>query len=622
MRKSVWDFTLDIKQVQVQDEIDVKQGDTDNEIQVSLVDGTKAYIIDEKCYALFSAIKPDGSKIGNHCYIEKNKIYCPVTEQTVGVTGRVECEVSLYDAEGGLITSPRFNLCVFPRIDSNDDFTSSSEFTSLAECLTIVRAAEESRKATENERETAEAERQALWNTPLTDPKIWELESGMYRVSGFVACDKEGLGFAVYDNSPLIITKDGDKTIFYLYLGGYGELPYDIITGSTDGTTCEWFGIESDRKKDTIIDKYATHEGYPSTLAVYEFAEKLVEDIPLNEYEATKNKVTTIDENSTDEQYPSAKAVYEFAGSGLGGGITSEQITALDNMFKIAAFTENPTSAYNSFKEAFGITDDTNTEDVTITLSANTLTFNEEESQTLTATVTPSNITDDVVWTSSNNAVATVENGIVTPVSDGSCIITASVGLATAECSVTVSLVDSTEWKQVWEFTDENGSDISTVFAIGNPHANNTAELRADGFFLESVNSSLVSVNSREAKNASSTIIEVEARIDTMGTHNGGYGFNMKTGNASNYAFVSTGNNKIFQAVGTTHNQIGSVSADNEFHTYRLQSINGVHKICFDGVDLTGDYTNGCTDGYGGHTGINCHFGASATIRAMRVWYE
>ena len=42
----------------------------------------------------------------------------------------------------------------------------------------------------------------------------------------------------------------------------------------------------------------------------------------------------------------------------LGGGLTSEQIYALNEMFKIATFNCDPTAIYNAFKLAFGIADE------------------------------------------------------------------------------------------------------------------------------------------------------------------------------------------------------------------------------------------------------------------------
>ena len=59
---------------------------------------------------------------------------------------------------------------------------------------------------------------------------------------------------------------------------------------------------------------------------------------------------------------------------------------------------------------------------------------------TLTATVTPDNATDKAVaWTSSNDAVATVDaNGIVTAKAEGTATITATAGGKTVTCTVTV----------------------------------------------------------------------------------------------------------------------------------------------------------------------------------------
>ena len=48
--------------------------------------------------------------------------------------------------------------------------------------------------------------------------------------------------------------------------------------------------------------------------------------------------------------------------------------------------------------------------------------------------------TETVRWTSSNNSVATVSDGVVSPVSNGSAKITACAGSVSAECNVTVTI--------------------------------------------------------------------------------------------------------------------------------------------------------------------------------------
>lgn len=57
---------------------------------------------------------------------------------------------------------------------------------------------------------------------------------------------------------------------------------------------------------------------------------------------------------------------------------------------------------------------------------------------TLTANVSPEGATDTVAWSSSDPAVATVENGVVTAAGVGEAIITATAGDASATCKVTV----------------------------------------------------------------------------------------------------------------------------------------------------------------------------------------
>ena len=75
-----------------------------------------------------------------------------------------------------------------------------------------------------------------------------------------------------------------------------------------------------------------------------------------------------------------------------------------------------------------------------VTLNKNELTLTEGGSETLTATVTPDNATDKTVtWASNKTDVATVENGVVTAVGEGTATITATAGGYEASCVVTVN---------------------------------------------------------------------------------------------------------------------------------------------------------------------------------------
>ncbi|MDE5848521.1 MAG: Ig-like domain-containing protein, partial [Muribaculaceae bacterium] len=74
-----------------------------------------------------------------------------------------------------------------------------------------------------------------------------------------------------------------------------------------------------------------------------------------------------------------------------------------------------------------------------ITLDKTEATIIEGKTLTLTATVAPENATDKTVtWSSSNEAVATVDNGKVTALTVGKATITAKAGDKTATCTITV----------------------------------------------------------------------------------------------------------------------------------------------------------------------------------------
>ncbi|MDL2293937.1 Ig-like domain-containing protein [Ruminococcaceae bacterium OttesenSCG-928-D13] len=81
-----------------------------------------------------------------------------------------------------------------------------------------------------------------------------------------------------------------------------------------------------------------------------------------------------------------------------------------------------------------------------ISLSHNTAQLRRGSSLTLMVSYNPSDTTDSktISWSSSNDAVATVSGGKITPVGDGEAVITARVGSKSATCAVTVYTVHPT----------------------------------------------------------------------------------------------------------------------------------------------------------------------------------
>ena len=128
-----------------------------------------------------------------------------------------------------------------------------------------------------------------------------------------------------------------------------------------------------------------------------------------------------------------------FTGTGAslayGAGSTvlydgTNPINAGDALTKIYSTTGEKTLTW----KAVAVTD--------VTLDKATAEIEVGKTETLTATVKPDNAADKTVtWTSSDESVATVANGVVTAVAAGTATITAKAGDKTATCTVTVKSV-------------------------------------------------------------------------------------------------------------------------------------------------------------------------------------
>ena len=120
-----------------------------------------------------------------------------------------------------------------------------------------------------------------------------------------------------------------------------------------------------------------------------------------------------------------------------------------------------------------------------ISLSPSTVSFGTAgDTSTITPTLTPSNTTDTVTsWVSSDTNVATVANGVITSVADGTATITATTsnGLtATVSVTVTINNVSSTSWAtgQSYPSFATANNDI-TIGSNGNITTN-----RSDGVYM------------------------------------------------------------------------------------------------------------------------------------------
>ena len=129
-----------------------------------------------------------------------------------------------------------------------------------------------------------------------------------------------------------------------------------------------------------------------------------------------------------------------------GEGFPANAKARLLNQFENAAYkTDTMQPTLNALRAEWG----GSAQEVpvqSVSLSAVTMTLNESESKTLTATVLPTSATSRlVVWTVTPAGFATVSNGVVTGIKAGNCTVTATAGGKSASCAVTVEVVETAQ---------------------------------------------------------------------------------------------------------------------------------------------------------------------------------
>lgn len=129
-----------------------------------------------------------------------------------------------------------------------------------------------------------------------------------------------------------------------------------------------------------------------------------------------------------------------------GEGFTANAKALLLNLFENAAYkTDTMQPTLNALRAEWGGSAQ-EAPVQSVSLSAVTMTLNESESKTLTATVLPANATDRaVVWSVLPAGFATVANGVVTGIKAGNCTVTATAGGKSASCAVTVEVVETAQ---------------------------------------------------------------------------------------------------------------------------------------------------------------------------------
>lgn len=135
---------LDVHEMVSPVTVSMKRRETGRRLMIHLADRGYPYHIDDECYAVFTATKPDGKVIYNECTIDDCVIIYNVTEQTSCVAGIVSCEIQLHNADGLLLTSPVFDIVVEDTIyDEETEVESASEFSALTKLIAEVQKLKE-----------------------------------------------------------------------------------------------------------------------------------------------------------------------------------------------------------------------------------------------------------------------------------------------------------------------------------------------------------------------------------------------------------------------------------------------------------------------------------------------
>ena len=144
-----------------------------------------------------------------------------------------------------------------------------------------------------------------------------------------------------------------------------------------------------------------------------------------------------------DSDYNNESCIISLSGSGLNSAVVN--ITITDN-------DEQPSTPCTG-----------------ISLNSSSLSFTDNTTKTLTATLVPSNTTDSLSWSVEPSGIVSVNNGVITPISNGECLITATCGSQTVTCSVNVNCdfsVSSSFIGKTCTFTSEEFSGYYHLTAL------------------------------------------------------------------------------------------------------------------------------------------------------------
>ena len=162
----------------------------------------------------------------------------------------------------------------------------------------------------------------------------------------------------------------------------------------------------------------------------------------------------------------SSGGVYDELENISGHAFPSTAKVLLINLLQNAIYTSDQSGTIEALNNALNVGDIVPVTGISLDAQSKSVTVGNTVS--ISATVTPSNATNKgIVWTSSDESVATVDGGVVTGKGQGTVIITAKTidGGYTATCSVTstiVNLLDRSKSSIGYYVNRDNGQTLSS----------------------------------------------------------------------------------------------------------------------------------------------------------------
>jgi hypothetical protein len=164
MNSVKYNLRLDASKPGCQATIYTKQGDAKSRLVVAHIHNNgSVFPVSDDMSVVLNATKPDGTIVFNAAAVnEDGSISIELTSGMLTAAGRVECEFQIFNGDGVLLTTPRFDILVEAVIDNSEAIESTDEYSALMEALMSVSGiteAEAGRIAAEAARVLAESGR-------------------------------------------------------------------------------------------------------------------------------------------------------------------------------------------------------------------------------------------------------------------------------------------------------------------------------------------------------------------------------------------------------------------------------------------------------------------------------